>query len=369
MIRHIALLCLLAGPVAAQDDVAAHAAAAAAQLERAQAALLVATNARNRVDALTSVVKGYEDGLIAIRAGLRDVTAQKAAITADLDAKSAEIGQLLGVLQTMELTPAPVMLLHPGGPVGTARSGMIAADVTPALQQRAAALRAELTALADLQDLERSAENTLNAGLIGAQEARAALSVAVQTRQDLPARFVEDPVQTALLLASTETLDAFANGLAGMVATGLPNDATLAAKGALPLPVNGRVLRDYNTSDSAGVTRPGLIIAGPPNGIVQTPTSATILFRGPLLDYGNVIIVEPSANVMFIFAGLAEVYGEVGQIIPPGAPLGLLGAGPAESDTNLNGNGTADSGVVSQTLYLEVRDGQSPTDPATWFAE
>lgn len=368
MIRAVILLCLMAGPLAAQDDLATLAERAAAQLDTAQKALVVANNARNRVDALTAVVKGYEDGLIAIRSGLRDVTAQKQALETDLSAKSTEIGQLLGVLQTIGRTPAPVMLLHPGGPVGTARSGMIVADVTPALQSEVTELRAQMTMLADLQELEHSAEQTLNAGLIGAQEARAALSIAIQTRQDLPARFVEDQVQTALLLASTDTLDAFAGGLANMVASGLPNDATLAAKGSLPLPVTGKILRRFNEADAAGVARPGVIVAGPPSGLVQAPTSGTILFRGPLLDYGNVVILEPSADIMFVFAGLGQVYGEVGQIIPAGAPLGLLAAAPAESDANLNGNAQTGGGVMSQTLYLEVRDGQTPVNPATWFA-
>ena len=367
MIRIAALLLALAGPVYAQDNPAAAAQAAADQLTRAGAALQGASGGRNRVRALTEAVKGYEAGLIAMRDGLRRAAIRQQTLETTLAGKSAEIGALLGVLQSISRAPAPLLLLHPSGPTGTARSGMIVAEVTPALQAEAELLKSQLSELALLRSLQESAEQTLTDGLRGAQEARAALSLAIQNRTDLPRRFVEDPVQTALLLASTDTLDTFASGLA-TTHSGPANLDTLAAQGNLPLPVQGQILRGYDTADAAGVARPGVIIATRPRAIVTSPTPATILYRGPLLDYGNVVIIEPKADVMFVFAGLAEVYGEVGEIIPTGAPLGLLGGTSPQSDAELNANDQINSGGQSQTLYLEVRDGQTPVNPATWFA-
>jgi len=368
MIRIAAILLALAGPAYAQDNPAAAAQAAADQLNRAQAAMQGASGGRNRVRALTQAVQGYEAGLIAMRDGLRRAAIRQQTLETTLDAKSAEIGELLGVLQSISRAPAPLLLLHPSGPTGTARSGMIVADVTPALQAEVEVLKAQLSELALLRSLQQSAEQTLRDGLRGAQEARAGLSLAIQDRTDLPRRFVEDPVQTALLLASTETLDTFATGLVQDAPPGLENLVALAAKGDLPVPVQGQVLRNYNVADAAGVTRPGVIIATRPRAIVTSPTPATILYRGPLLDYGNVMIIEPTADVMFVFAGLAEVYGEVGEIIPSGAPLGLMGGSSPETDGEVTANSDITRGGQSQTLYLEVRDGQTPVNPATWFA-
>jgi hypothetical protein len=53
-----------------------------------------------------------------------------------------------GVLQSIQSAPGPLLLLHPDGPVGTARAGMIVADVTPAVAREAQALRAQLEELA-----------------------------------------------------------------------------------------------------------------------------------------------------------------------------------------------------------------------------
>ena len=64
-----------------------------------------------------------------------------------------------------------------------------------------------------LRTLQQSAADTLRRGLEGVQTARAELSQALADRKDLPRRFTEDPVKTAILISSTETLEGFASGL------------------------------------------------------------------------------------------------------------------------------------------------------------
>ncbi len=362
-----ALFWCIATPLWAQESPAQSAQAAAARLDIAGALLQAADSKRDRVAALTETVHAYEAGLVAMRDGLRKAAVRQARIEAQLQSKRVEVGRLLGALQSIGRAPAPLLLLHPSGPLGTARSGMMAADVTPALQAEVEQLRAQLEELATLRTLQESAVDTIAAGLDGAQEARALLSAAISDRTDLPQRFVDDPVQTSLLLASAETLDAFASSLTDTFLT----DATpisASAEGNLPLPVQGTILRSYNAADAAGIARPGIIIAARPRAMVTTPLPATILFRGPLLDYGNVVILEPAADVLFIIAGLAEVFGEPGQVLPAGSAIGLLGGEQPNVDAILTQSDGAGGGNATQTLYLEVRDGQSPVDPASWFA-
>lgn len=361
---------LTASPLAAQEDAASAALAAAARLESAAAMLTAAEGSSDRVAALTQTIRAYEEGLVALRDGMRRAAIRERAITLELDAKRDDIAQLLGVLQSLSSSPAPLLMLHPSGPVGTARSGMILADITPALQSEALELRDTLAEVAFLSDLQAAAADRLNEGLNGAQEARAALTKAMQDRTDLPMRFTEDSVQTALLIASAETLDAFASGLDATISENLAAAAAEAtpAKGQLSLPVVARVLRRFNESDAAGVVRPGWVLAARPQALVTSPATATIRFAGPLLDYGNVIILEPAADVLFVLAGMSEVYGAPGEIVTTGAPLGLMGGSQTVVDANLTETSDANSFRASETLYLEVREGQGPVDPATWFA-
>lgn len=370
MIRAVAVALLLAGPLRAEGDAAAAAAAAADRIETAAALLDSAEAREDRIGALTETVRAFEDGLVAMREGLRQAAIRQAAIEADLDARADEVARLLAVLQTMGRAPAPLLMLHPSGPLGTARSGMILADVTPALQIEVESLRAQLQELAELQAVQAGAADTLQRALDLAQRARADLAAAVANRTDLPRRFTEDPEAIAALIAATETLDAFAGGLGQTVAEEIAvivPDA-LDRKGTLALPVPGTVIRRANEADASGVVRPGWIIATRPRVLVTAPVTATLRYRGPLLDYGNVVILEPAPDVLIVLAGLAEVFGEIGQVLPEGAPVALMGGSVPDADAIL-GDDTGQTGTAqTETLYLEVREGQSPADPASWFA-
>lgn len=359
------IIALIAGPVLAQTPSEA-ALAASERLQEARGILEAADGRSDRVAALTQTVQAYEDGLAALRDGLRRAAIRQRTLETDLAARSDEVARLLAVLQTMGRAPAPILLLHPSGPTGTARSGMMLADVTPALQDEVTALRSQLEEVAVLSSLQTNALTILEDGLEGAQDARAALSAAISDRTDLPLRFSEDPVHTAILLASTETLDAFARGLTEANASAGPDASTV--KGAIPLPVSGQVIRQFNEADAAGIERPGILIATRPRALVSTPVSATIRYAGPLLDYGTVVILEPAADTLWVLAGLAEVFGEVGQIVPDGTPVGLMGGVITDAQAILNESAQGSAGQRTETLYLEVRDRQSAVNPAEWFA-
>lgn len=362
--------CLWAATALAQSpDPAADARAAADRLARAGEMLSSAKSARNRVKALSETVHAYEDGLQAMREGLRRAAIREQTLSRELQSREDEVAQFLGVLMGIGDTPAPVLLLHPSGPVGTARSAMILADVAPALDARAQDLRDTLEEVSVLRALQQSAASRLQEGLDGAQKARTALSQAIADRTDLPRRFTEDAVKTALLIASTETLEGFASGLSQIAVDEAPGSLPGIAgrKGDLPLPVQGRILRRAGEEDAAGIARPGIVMAARPRALVTTPAAATVRYRGPLLDYGNVIILEPQTGILLVLAGLDVVYGETGQVLPGGSPVGLMGGAGAGDDVVQTGTGTETGARQTETLYIELREDNTPVDPLEWF--
>ena len=345
---------------------------ASAELDAAHRALAAAESANDRVTALTQTIKAYENGLGALREGLRRATIREAAIRAEFDSESERVSQLLGVLLNIQSTAVPILLLHPAGPVGTARSGMIVSEITPALQRQAEDLRLKLEEIVLLRALQESAAGTLEEGLRGVQKARTDLSQAMSNRTDLPIRFLSNPADLKSLIDSAETLEGFASGLVGMDIGSYPNDAVSdfsSAKGTLPLPVSGTLLRKFGETDAAGINRPGILIATRPLALVTAPWPVTIRYLGPLLDYGNVMILEPDAGTLMVLANLDQVYGAPGQVVPAGAVLGLMGGAEPDKDTFLlnamNGSGSEQT----ETLYIELRLGTEPVNPAEWFAE
>ena len=213
---------------------------ASADLRAAIEALKSAESGKDRIAALTATIRAYESGLSSLRDALRAAAVREAEITRSFDERRDEIGQLLGVMTSMERSPAPLLLLHPSGPLGTARSGMVLSAVAPALQQQADELRQQLTEVQNIRKLQVETQSMLQKGLTAVQSARTALAQAIQDRTDLPKRYLDDPEELKTLLDNVETLDAFATGLASMESdVGAPRADFAGAEGTLPLPVFG----------------------------------------------------------------------------------------------------------------------------------
>ena len=360
---------LLASPVRAEFDAGQTAAQAAEMLEQAGFALLEAQGARDRVEALTQTVRAYEEGLLALREGIRQAALRERTILMAFDAERDRLSRLLGVLQSIEAAPAPVVLMHPEGPLGTARAGMILSEVTPAVASQARALRAQLEELAALRAVQDMALRDLSDALERAQDARTQLSQAIAERRMLPENFLSDDVAMTQLVDSVDSLDTLSALLAQSPPAASPElPDFITARGTLPLPVLGTQLRAFGEADAAGVARPGLVYATRAGALVTAPWPASVRYAGPLLDYGNVIILEPEAGYLLVLAGLDTVYVNTGVVIPAARPLGLMPGG-AESDAEelivatLQGSGAA----LSETLYMELRENGVPVDPAEWF--
>lgn len=371
MRRFVLIVAMALGvPAQAQDpspvDVAAE---AAASLARAAVALDQAEGARDRIAALTDTVRAYETGLSALREGLRRGALRERAIRAEFDTEADRLSRLFGVLMSMQASPEALLLLHPDGATQTVRAGMLVADLTPALRGEVEALSVRLEELQQLQALQADAAETLEAGLAGIQAARTALSQAMADRTTLPRRVAEDPQAIQALINSAETMDAFAAGLADRsMAPADEGELTFAAaRGVLPLPVEGLVIRGFDEADAAGIRRPGLLVATRPRALVTSPWPATIRYSGPLLDYGNVIILEPQNGYLLVLAGLDDAYGLAGDVVDAGAPVGLMGGQEPEIDAVMAETVTGGGQRRTETLYMELRIDQDPQDPATWF--
>lgn len=358
-------------PALAQSDLEAQAKEAQIALEHAWDQLERSKTAKDRISALTAAILSFEQSLGLARDSLRQISVLEARATQNLSVEEEAYAELIGVLLSIDKSPIQAELLHPNGPMATARGGMLISDLLPALEEKVQSLRRDLDAARYLADLQSQVSLDLQAGLVALQETRAALGRAIADRDDLPKRFVEDPAQTAILLAAADTLDIFADGLSMIAfneAEGSLPDITT-RKGTLPLPVQGKVIRYFNEADAAGIKRPGIVIATTNNALVRTPTAATIRYRGPLLDYGLVSILEPQKDILYILAGLSTVYGDIGEVLPAGSPVGLMGTSENIDKKNLIETINDDGGLRGETIYIEVRVNKAAENPLIWFEE
>ena len=124
------------------------------------------------------------------------------------------------------------------------------------------------------------------------------------------------------------------------------------------------MIRAAGEADAAGIARPGLVLATGAGALVRAPWAGSVRYRGPLLDYGNVILLEPAEDYLIVLAGLDTVYPRLGEVVAEGAALGLMPGALATVDEFVSGAAVA---AGNETLYLELRHRGEPIDPAQWF--
>lgn len=369
--KHLAtafvVLAVFAG--SAWADPAQQARSAIDALEQSVAGLEKAQGARDRIRALTQTVSALEAGLSALRAGLRDAVERSDDLSERLQAQDERTATLLAALMHIGDKRSPALLMHSGGATGGVRAGLVMSDLVPILDAQAADLRRDADQLAELKKIQIEAESQLATGLAAVQSARSSLSEAIAERTDPPKRFINDPVREAILIASADSLGKFVEGLDRIAVDQIaPAPEELEGqKGDLALPVQGHVIRRSGEADAAGVVRPGIIVASEANALVTTPVSASIRYAGPLLDMGQVVILEPQADVLFVFAGLAVLYGSAGDVVAAGTPLGLMGNNERKNAANLSTDGDPTGAGQPERLYIEVRQDDVPEDPGLWF--
>jgi murein hydrolase activator len=361
MIRLAAFVAMTLLASAALADPAERATSAARALEEATRAMQAAQGGRDQIAALSQTIQAYEDGLVALRDGLREAQLRETALTRDLDSRSTDVTRLLSVLMASGNIAPELTLVHPEGALATARAGLLLAEVTPGLGAQVARLRGDLDDLRALRRARQYGLLSLEQGLQAAQDARIALSAAIAARGPLPRKLVDDPERLAVLALDAASLDEFAQELAQRPSalSDMPVGALMAAYGTLALPVRATLLRRFNQPDAAGIARPGLVLATSPAALVTAPWSATVRYAGPLGQLGSVIVLEVAEDILMILSGLGEIMVQQGEILPQGAPLGAMPSTEADQQA---------TGQRSQTLYFEMRQAGNPIDPEPWFA-
>ena len=101
--------------------------------------------------------------------------------------------------------------------------------------------------------------------------------------------------------------------------------------------------------------------------LVTTPWPATIRYAGPLLDMGEVAVLEPEPGVMVVLAGMGRALGRAGDIVRAGDAVGLMGGSVADVDQILIESRDGTGQDRSETLYMEIRQNEAPQDPEDWF--
>jgi septal ring factor EnvC (AmiA/AmiB activator) len=121
---------------------------------------------------------------------------------------------------------------------------------------------------------------------------------------------------------------------------------------SVTMPVAGRITAHYGQKRGANNTLKGIEFSTRSNAIVTSPSAGEVLFTGPFLDYGKMVIIRHNARHHTLLAGFDQVQCRAGQHVSKGSPLGVMGDTP-----------------ITQRLYMELRDQGKPVDPIPWLSK
>ena len=378
--------------------------AAEERSRRTDAEIELMRNDRARLNAAlietTARARAGEIRVADMEARLISSKASEAAIRRSLESRRGVIADVLAALQRMGRKPPPAVLVRPEDMLEAIRTSMLLGAVVPELRGETEALASDLS---DLQaalrsiategqaqrkeqvslDIERERIAALvaarqraiqEAEKVNAAERARASDLARQALdlKDLIARMENEVAAAARGAESARRADEDQKLEAARprpAAIPFKDAARLApaipfaqARGLLPLPISGAVLKAFGAPDGFGGAEKGLSLAASPRAVVASPSDGWVAFSGPYRTYGQLLIINAGGGYYVVLAGMERINVEVGQFVLAGEPVALMGDGSAKTAAAIA------IGATQPILYVEFRKDGTAIDPGPWWA-
>lgn len=310
-----------------------------------------------------------------------------------LDGADVELANVLAALERISLNPPPALIVDPSDALGSARGAMLIAAIVPQLRAKADTVSADLAELTRIREQAEAEESTLRANYEVLEEEQLRIATLIAARkQGLDAANVnlssEQAQATELAERASslrELIDALSARAAQPAGPDEPDGPTLSpeaihlafanaartepavpfamARGYLSQPSTGRVVLQFGNRDGMGGIARGQSIVTAAAAPVVAPADGWVLYKGPYLNYGQIVILNTGQGYTALLAGLDTISVEIGQFVKMGDPLGLMGS------RTIGRTITTSAGNGQPTLYIELRQNNEPIDPERWWAQ
>ncbi|WP_127754216.1 peptidoglycan DD-metalloendopeptidase family protein [Devosia sp. 1566] len=339
-------------------------------------------------------VKLAEIEVADIEERLSGLIVQELEVRGRLDGADAEMANVLAALERISLNPPPALIVDPADALGSARSAILIAAIVPQLRAKADAVTADLQELTKIKEAALAEEAALRANYSVLEEEQLRIATLIAARSQGIAAVsadLEATEQEAMALAArATTLRELIDQLSARieegptppqvegedavltpeaVQTALANTARTepavpfaSAKGFLTLPANGVKVVDYGAGDGFGGISQGVSLMTRAEAQVVAPADGWVLYTGPYLNYGQIVILNSGQGYTILLAGLETVTVSIGQFVLMGEPVGTMGS------RTIGRTVTTSAGNAQPTLYIELRHNSEPLDPTGWWA-
>ncbi len=350
-----------------------------------------------KIISTSDTIQGLETELTDTERRLMSLGENEDAVRLSLIARRDILAEVLAALQRLGKRPPPALAVRPSDALSAVRSAILLNAVMPELKVETEALAADLQELQRLklviaeeknrlrgdamrlaeeksrlelllsakkqehlksvevlkEEKERAAELAEQAGSL--QELIANLEVEIESARDA----AEKSRQASLTAKrnASRNFDPFADP--GRIAPAIAFDD---ARGRLPQPVAGTMLKGFGQEDEFGGLTEGQSIATRPGSNVTSPADGWVVYSGPFRSFGQLLILNTGDGYHVLLAGLDRIDAELGQFVLTGEPVGVMGA------TQWASASTFGLGSTQPILYVEFRKDGRAIDPTPWWS-
>src|ERR1700730_9899733 len=345
----------------------------------------------------TAKVQDAERGAAAAADRLSGLNASADELSRSLERRRGIIADVLAALQRMGSNPPPAILVKPDDMSQAVRAATVMGALIPELKSEIEAARREIDHLAKTRESiarERDAltekgkalaadKIRLGALIDARQQSLASARDALDSQQQRAAELAKKAGSLKDLIARLDSESAARNASAAaahaaevavaneieeraQAAQGAetarlkPQIAFADAKGRMPLPAAGAILRTFGSSDDFGGIERGVSLATPAAATVSAPADGAVLFAGVYRSYGQLLIIDAGGGYYVLLAGMDRINVQSGESVLAGEPVGVMGDGSARMAT------AAAVGAGRPVLYIELRKDGTAIDPGPW---
>jgi murein hydrolase activator len=348
----------------------------------------------------TAKVQDAERGAAAAGDKLASLNAAADELSRSLDRRRAAIADVLAALQRMGSNPPPAIFVKPNDMSEAVLAATAMGAVIPELKSEIEAARRDIDALARTRDsIAKERDELTQRGqalavdkmrlgaliearqqslasdedALGSQRQRAAdLAKQATSLKDLIARLDSANAARKAAAAAAHAADAATAAeieARAQAARGAdpgrlkPEIAFGDAKGGVPLPAAGAILKTFGSPDGLGGTERGVSLATPAGATVSAPADGAVVFAGRYRTYGQLLIIDAGGGYYMLLAGMDRINVEAGEFVLAGEPIGVMGDGSVRMATAVA------VGAARPVLYIELRKDGTAIDPGPWWAK
>lgn len=341
---------------------------------------------RHNLIETANALQEAERKITTLETSIAELEVEKGEAETALASESGNLSDVLAALQSLEMSRPPALLVSPDDANEAARAAMLLSDAAPALEERAASLRAAIEKLSTLSaalDRDKSALLGANQELSARRNVLTELMAQKERERDVATGLAAAAQKETARLAARATslrdllqrLERLAHSVTPRLKPPPPKPETpiaanptspptikreapapyitarrfADAKGALRPPVAGRLIGEYGKVRPEGGRFEGMRFVARNQAIVTAPFEGRIVFAMGWEPVGNMIVLDVGGGYHIVFKGVGAIMVAESQRIAAGEPIAQMSDGGASLD-------------------LEIRKNGEPVNPALWLS-